>query len=120
MDWAWSCSACSLVTFCSVPQNVHCVAYLVEMGNSGTKNSVNFVTRFLSVCAAGLPQPPHTSVSIASWYRYPLVPKMITRSALLGSVSAAGWKTLTEIFSQIHPFGAMGHCQWSSFTVGSR
>lgn len=48
------------------PQNVHCVAYLVENGNSGTKNSVNFVTRLRSVCAAGLPHQPQTSVRTAS------------------------------------------------------
>ncbi len=53
--WATSWSACSLVTFCSAPQKVHCVAYFVDTGNSGTKNSVNFVTRFLRVCAAGFP-----------------------------------------------------------------
>ncbi len=65
-DCAWSCSACSWVTFCSAPQKVHCVAYLVETGKSGTKNRVNFVTRFLSVCADGFPHCAHTSVSIAS------------------------------------------------------
>lgn len=67
--------------FCSAPQNVHCVAYFTDTGNNGTKNSVNFVTRLRSVCAAGLPHRPHSSVSIASWYRYPLVPKMITPQA---------------------------------------
>lgn len=64
-----SCSASSPLTLLSAPQNVHCVAYFVEIGNSGTKNSVNFVTRLRRVCAAGFPQRPHTRVSIASWYR---------------------------------------------------
>ena len=50
------------------PQKVHWVVYFVENGNSGTKNSVNLVTCFLSVCAEGLPHCPQSSVRIASWY----------------------------------------------------
>jgi hypothetical protein len=55
-----------LVNLFVAPQNVHCVVYLTLIGNSGMKNSVNYVTALRSACADGLPHLPHRNVTIAS------------------------------------------------------